>query len=69
MNDDNPFKSALPVVRTEPEPLLSMEERIALDKARNDRRIQWAFMTVLGLAALALIIPMGVWLTRMALGI
>lgn len=65
---DNPFKDALPVQRSEPEPLLTMEERIAFDKARNDRRIQWAFMTVVAIAALSLIIPMGVWLTRMALG-
>ena len=49
--------------------LLSVRGRtIALDKARNDRRIQWAFMTVVGVGALALIIPMGVWLTRLALG-
>ena len=53
----------------EGEPLLSIEETIALDNARNQRRIQWVFLTVLALAALALIVPMGVWLTRLALGI
>jgi hypothetical protein len=58
----------LPVSRSNSEELLTTEEIIALEKARNERRIQWAFMTVLALAALALIIPMGVWLTRMALG-
>lgn len=55
-------------IRKNDEPLLTVEESIALDKARNERRIQWAFLTVLGLAALSLIIPMGVWLTRLALG-
>ena len=50
------------------EPTPTVEERIALEKARNERRMQWAFMTVLGLAALALIIPMGIWLSRIALG-
>ena len=50
------------------ETLLTTEEIIALDKARNDRRIQWAFLTIVGVGALALIIPMGVWLTRLALG-
>ena len=58
----------LPVSRSSDEPLLSTEEIIALEKARNDRRIQWAFMTVVAIAALSLIIPMGVWLTRLALG-
>jgi len=55
-------------IRREEEPLLSVEETIALDSARNQRRIQWVFLTVLSLAALSLIIPMGVWLTRLALG-
>jgi hypothetical protein len=64
----DPFKDALPVQRAESESLLSTEEIIALEKARNDRRIQWAFMTVVAIAALSLIIPMGVWLTRLALG-
>jgi hypothetical protein len=50
------------------DPIPTVEEQIALDNARNQRRIQWIFLTVLSLAALALIIPMGVWLTRLALG-
>lgn len=56
----------IPIKRDEP--LLTVEETIALDKARNERRVQWVFLTVLSLAALSLIIPMGVWLTRIALG-
>lgn len=66
--NDSPFKGPFPERPPESEPILTIEERIAFDKARNERRIQWAFLTIVGLAALALIIPMGVWLTRLALG-
>jgi len=66
---DSPFKGPFPERVPDSDPIITVEERMALDTARNQRRIQWAFLTVLGLAALALIIPMGVWLTRLALGI
>jgi hypothetical protein len=65
---DDPFKGPFPIRPPQSDSIITVEERIALDKARNERRMQWAFMTVLGLAALALIIPMGVWLTRLAMG-
>jgi hypothetical protein len=64
MNDPIPISKE----GSDENPLLTAEEIIALDTARHNRRVQWAFLTVLGIAALALIIPMGVWLTRLALG-
>jgi len=60
------MEEPIPIKRTEP--LITADESIALDKARNDRHIQWAVMTLFGLVVLGLLIPLSVWLTRLALG-
>lgn len=56
----------IPIQRTEP--LVSVEETIALDKAANDRRIQWAFLGILAFVVVGFLTPLFVWLTRLALG-
>lgn len=50
------------------EPLLSDKERDALDKARHERRMQWALLLILGTVVLGLLSPLVVWLIRLALG-
>lgn len=56
----------IPIKRSEP--LISNQEREALDKARHERRMQWGFLTVFGLIALGLTAPLVIWLIRLALG-
>jgi hypothetical protein len=56
------------VTREDAEPLLTAQEIIALDKARNDRRIQWVFMGLIGFVVVGFLTPVFVWLTRLALG-
>lgn len=60
MNEPIPIKKE--------EPLLSIEETMALDKARNDRRIQWVFLALMSAVILSFVIPLGVFLTRIASG-
>ena len=64
MNDPIPISKE----GSDENPLLTAEEIIALDKARVSRRISVGLFALFAIAALALIIPMGVWLTRLALG-
>lgn len=37
-------------------------------KQKHNQRMQAGFLTIMAIAALALIVPFGVWLTRLALG-
>lgn len=52
----------------EPEPLLTTQEIIELDKARFQRYTQAGFLIFLGIVSLALLTPLVVWLTRLAGG-
>lgn len=52
----------------EPEPLLTAEEIMELDKARFQRHTQAGFLIFLGIVALALLTPIVVLLTRLAGG-
>lgn len=61
MND-----SPIPIKRDEP--LLSNAERKELDKARNQRTIQWVFLGLISVIVLSLFVPLGVFLTRLAMG-
>lgn len=41
---------------------------IAYETAQHNRRIQTGFLVFLGIIGLCLFVPLGVWLTRLALG-
>jgi hypothetical protein len=60
------MEEPIPIKRTEP--LITAEETIALDKARTDRHIQWVFLGLVVVVVVGLLIPLSVWLTRLALG-
>jgi hypothetical protein len=49
-------------------PLLTLEEQITLDRARNARRMGWVFAGLIVLIVAAFLIPLSVFLTRLALG-
>jgi hypothetical protein len=60
------MEEPIPIKR--PEPLITPEEAISLDKARNDRRLQWATLGILAFIVVGFLTPLFVWLTRLALG-
>lgn len=49
-------------------PLLGIEEREMLDKAKHARRMQWVFMGLVATVLLTFAVPLCVLLTRLALG-
>lgn len=57
-----------PIPISRDEPMLTTEEVLSIEKARNDRRIQWAFLGILGFVVVGFLTPLFVWLTRLALG-
>lgn len=58
----------IPISREEPEPMLTTQEILDLDKARHDRRLQWAFLVFAGFVMVGFLTPLFVWLTRLAMG-
>jgi hypothetical protein len=52
----------------EPEPLLTAEEIMALDKARFSRRMSAGFAIFIAIVSLALLTPLVVFLVRLAAG-
>lgn len=57
-----------PIPISKEEPLLTTEEIIALDKARNQRGMQWVMLGLIVFVFVGLLTPLFVWLTRLALG-
>ena len=57
------MKDPIPVERD-----MSREEVFHWQKQKHEQRMQWAFMSVLGIIALSFVIPFGLWLSRLALG-
>lgn len=54
----------IPIQRdTEP-----VSEEVLLRKQKHEAHIQWAFLTFLGVIVLGFMVPLVVWLTRLALG-
>jgi hypothetical protein len=46
----------------------TQDERLAWEKQKHEQRLQWAFIIVLGVGALGLMVPLVLWLSRVALG-
>lgn len=63
MMTDHPIS----IIRETP-PLLSEEERRLLDKQKHEHRIQWVFLGFVGVVVLTFLVPLAVWLTRLAAG-
>lgn len=57
-----------PIPISRDEPLLSTSDQIALDRARDARRIGWVIIGLVGLVVLAFVVPLSVLLIRLALG-
>lgn len=47
---------------------LSADDRIKIENARHARHQQTGFLIVLGVIVLSFFVPLGVWLTRLAMG-
>lgn len=48
---------------------MSTEEKIKYENARHTRNLQTGFLTVLGIVILCFFVPLGVFLTRLAMGV
>jgi len=57
-----------PIPISRDDPLISADDYLRLEKAKNERRMGWALMGLFGAVVLAFLIPLTAWLTRLALG-
>lgn len=60
------MEEPIPIKKTEP--LITEEEAMTLDKARHERQVQWVFLGLVSIVVIGFLIPLSVWLTRLALG-
>lgn len=63
MNDPIPIRD-----ERDKNPELTPDQYLRWLKERNDRRIQWAFLTFVGVIVMGFFVPLIVFLTRLALG-
>ena len=50
------------------DPIQVSTDDLALRKQKHDHRLQWGFLAFIAMVALAFLVPLSVWLTRLALG-
>ena len=50
------------------DPIQVSTDDLALRKQKHSERLGWGFLAFIAMVALAFLIPLSVWLTRLALG-
>jgi len=58
----------IPITKDERPPEWTAEEFLRVESQRHTHRMQLIFLGVIALALAAFFVPLGVWLTRLALG-
>jgi hypothetical protein len=59
----------IPIIGTgKKDPDYTAEEFMAYAKQQHEQRLQWGFLVIVGLVVLGAVVPLALWLSRIALG-
>lgn len=69
MGEEEGGMRPIPVIgKKQEEPEYTAEEFMAYAKQRHEQRLQWGLLVILGLIILGGVVPLALWLSRIALG-
>lgn len=69
MGEEEGGMKPIPIIgRVDEEPEFTADEFLRFQKQRHEQRVQWVFLTIIGVMVLGLFVPLVLWLSRLALG-